>query len=161
MKFSGKMRLMIIQKAIKKLGFTLSLDDTFFKKKTKEFFRVNELANCIALHEPSKKLKIFENTSKTSWNETRINATVTFPVTFLETKKCTKKQWKKEAILISQNKFYFQTFNLYFTWDNRLMLLGSVIAILLSHEISLLETSIWLMINCTGLLIFKLNTANF
>ena len=31
-KFSGKMRLMIILKVIKKQGFTLSLEDTFFEK---------------------------------------------------------------------------------------------------------------------------------
>ena len=32
MKFSGKMRLMIILKVSKNQGFTLSLEDTFFEK---------------------------------------------------------------------------------------------------------------------------------
>ena len=32
MKFSGKMRLMIILKVTKSQGFTLSLEDTFFEK---------------------------------------------------------------------------------------------------------------------------------
>ena len=64
MKFSGKMRLMIILKVTKSQGFTLSLEDTFFEKPQDggEGGQTDPLA-VLGLRTPARLLDIWEISS--------------------------------------------------------------------------------------------------
>ena len=62
MKFSGKMRLMIILKVTKSQGFTLSLEDTFFEKPQEGVGQTDHLA-VLGLRNPACLLNIWEISS--------------------------------------------------------------------------------------------------